>query len=156
MIRPGSRPGRRRRAGLTLIEILTLIAALVVLAAAGIPLWRTHQLRERRSDAIDGLLAVQAAQDRHFAAHARYASGAEMHAAPPEGLGLGSGTPRGHYTVKIERDEDGLGYVAIARASKRESRTDARCQEFRLDQHGRRSASDAAGEDTSADCWNRL
>jgi type IV pilus assembly protein PilE len=156
MILPGSRPRRRHQAGLTLIEILTLVTVLVVLTAAAIPLWRTHQLRERRSDAIDGLLAVQAAQDRHFAAHAQYAGGTQMHAAPPEGLGLGAATPRGHYTVKIERDEDGLGYVAIARASKRESRTDARCEEFRLDQHGRRSASDAAGEDTSADCWNRM
>ena len=45
----------RRSSGLTLIEILTLVVALVVIVAVAIPLWRTHELREQRQRAIQVL-----------------------------------------------------------------------------------------------------
>lgn len=147
----------RRQHGLTLIESLTIVVALVVVIAVAIPLWRTHELRTQRADAIEALLAVQSAQDRHFANHARYADGSQAHLAPPAGLGLSAASPRGHYTVVIERAGDELGYVAIARTRSRgPGASDARCLELRVDQHGRRSAINADGEDSSADCWNVL
>jgi type IV pilus assembly protein PilE len=148
---------KRREDGLTLIEVLTIVVALIVVIAVAIPLWRTHELRTRRADAIEALLAVQSAQDRHFADHARYADGRHAHLAPPAGLGLSASSPRGHYTVVIERASDELGYVAIARTQSRgPGASDARCLEMRVDQHGRRSAISADGEDSSADCWNEL
>jgi type IV pilus assembly protein PilE len=68
----------RRARGLTLVEILTLVVALVVIAAVAIPLWRVHVLHEKRSEAMKTLLEIQAAQDRHFGEHARYAGAGEL------------------------------------------------------------------------------
>ena len=137
----------RRQAGLTLIEILTLVVALVVIVAVAIPLWRTHELREQRKRAITVLRDVQSAQDRYFGEHAQYADAAH--------LGVALEAPR--YAFEVRLSGDRLGYVAAAIASKGKigGTADARCTRLSIDQHGRRSASDAAGEDSTSDCWNR-
>jgi type IV pilus assembly protein PilE len=146
-----------RHSGFTLIEVLTVLVALVVVAAVAIPLWRTHQLRVRRADAIEALLAVQSAQDRYFGAHAEYADGSRLVAAPPEGLGIQRKSTLGFFDVEVQRSADGLGYVGIARAaSPGDGPPDTRCAQMRMDQHGRQSAVNDIGEDSSADCWNRL
>jgi type IV pilus assembly protein PilE len=146
-----------RHSGLTLIEVLTVLVALVVIAAVAIPLWRTHQLRVRRADAIEALNAVQSAQDRYFGAHAEYADGSRQLAAPPNGLGIQRKSRLGFFEIEVQRSADGLGYVATARSVKRDDGPpDTRCAQMRMDQHGRQSALNDIGEDSSADCWNRL
>jgi type IV pilus assembly protein PilE len=147
----------RREAGVTLLEVLTGVVALVVIIAVAIPMWRTHQLKVRRGEAIDALLAVQAAQDRYFARHARYAEESLMPVAPPDGLGVRAASEHNSYSIHIERAADALGYVTIARAMESGAASrDPRCADMRLDQHGRRSAFNSEKEDSSADCWNRL
>jgi type IV pilus assembly protein PilE len=142
--------------GLTLVEVLTAVVALVVVVSVAIPMWRTHQLKVRRGEAIDALLAVQAAQDRYFAAHARYADWSRAHAAPPQGLGLRAASEHNAWAIRVELDRDELGYVAIARPMHvGAANGDPRCADMRLDQHGRRSATNSDGEDSSADCWTR-
>jgi type IV pilus assembly protein PilE len=137
----------RRQAGLTLIEILTLVVALVVIVAVAIPLWRTHELREQRRQAIKVLRDVQSAQDRYFGEHAQYADAAH--------LGVALEAPP--YGFEVRLSDDRLGYVASAVASKGTlgGTTDARCTRLSIDQHGRRSAADSAGEDSTSDCWDR-
>ena len=108
-----------RQSGVTFIEILTAVVALVVITAVAVPLWQTHQLRVRRADAIEALLAVQASQDRYFGAHAEYADNSRLVAAPPEGLGIQTRSKLGHYDIEVQRSADGLGYVAIAHSVNR-------------------------------------
>ena len=107
-------PSARAR-GFTLVEIYTVLVTLAVLAAIAIPMWRTHLLRVRRADAMTALNSIQAEQDRIFGRDARYADAAALSRPPPEGLGLGAGTPHGYYTIELQTDTDGLGYRAIAR-----------------------------------------
>ena len=137
---------RRPESGVTLIEVLTILVALVVLAAVAIPLWRTHELRSQRRVATDALFAIQSAQDRHFGRHARYAQAGQLELQP---------APAG-YAVEVQRGDDQLSYVATVRALRLAGRTfDARCAQFGIDQHGRRFALDESGEDSTADCWER-
>ena len=94
------------------------------------------------------MVAVQAAQDKYFGTHARYADGTAA-------LGLKNTSPRGLYEIRVQPAADALGYWAAARSRALPGeRTDARCVELRIDQNGRRFASDADGVDRSADCWN--
>lgn len=135
----------RRDSGLTLIEILTVIVALVVIAAVAISLWRTRELRAHRQVAVEALRAIQVAQDRHFAQHARYAELAE----------LGTTPVVADYTVNVQLGEDKLTYLATARINKRAgTHVDTRCPEMGTDQHGRRFAHDESGQDSTEDCWN--
>jgi Tfp pilus assembly protein PilE len=147
-----------RQSGLTVIEMLTVLVALVVLAAIAIPLWHTYQMRVRREGAVDALLAVQTAQDKHFAAQAQYADDAQTFTGTAPGLGVSRVSAGDFYRVEVQRTADRLGYVAVARANKviEGVRVDSRCHEFRLDEQNRRWSLDLEGEDSTADCWNRL
>jgi type IV pilus assembly protein PilE len=146
-----------RQVGVTVTQILTALIALLVIIAVAIPLSRSHDLRTRRADAIAALDALQAAQDRYFGQHARYADDAVLHGAPPGGLGLGRKSPLGFYEIELRRSADTLGYVALAKVIRSaDGPGDPRCAELRLDQLGRRSAVNDEGADTSADCWNEL
>jgi len=147
---------RRPQGHLTLIEALTLLVAVVVLIAVAVPLWRSHELDARRAEAQEYLEALQKAQDAYFGAHARYADASALHAAPPQGLGLRAESPAGYFVIDIELSADGLGYLVRARGiDKPDRRSDARCAEFRIDHQGRRTASNAEGADTTADCWRK-
>lgn len=142
--------------GLTLLELLTGVVAVVVIAAVALPMWRIHQVRGQRAEAIAALLAVQIAQDRHFATHAHYVDDAGLTLAPPAGLGLTRTSRNGVHDIALRRSADRLGYVAVATfASTGGAIDDPRCVELHLDQHGRRSARDQSGEDTTTDCWQQ-
>jgi Tfp pilus assembly protein PilE len=135
-------------------EILTAIVVLVVIGAIAVPLWKTHDLRARRQDAIDALRAVQTAQDNYFGKYARYADESQLRASSPQTLNEKASSPRGYYRVTVSKSADDLAYTASARTQPLEGETaDTRCVELRIDQNGRRFAVDAEGEDRSGDCW---
>lgn len=141
--------------GFTVIEILTALVVIAVLAAIAIPMWRTHLLRVRRAEARDALLGLQAAQDRFFGRNARYATAAQLSARAPEGLDLPGTTAHGLYAITLETAADGLGYRASARAVARAGQdADDRCAVFTIDHVGQMSATDPSGTDRSADCWH--
>ena len=138
----------------TIREMLTAVVALAVLTAVAVPMWRTHQLRIRREDAMDALRAVQVAQDDYFGKHARYATEEQLREAEPDAMSGKGMSPRGYYRVSLQRSEDELTYAAVAHVVPMEGQTeDTRCVEMRIDQNGRKFAVDSAGEDRSADCW---
>src|SRR6476469_8399576 len=122
--------------GFTLAEILTVVVVIAVLAAVAVPLWCVHLLRVRRADAINALIAVQNAEDQYFGRNARYASGTQLNAPNPAGLGLESRSARGYYDIEV-RSADGLGFTATARANQSGAQTDdTRCVEFSIDHNG--------------------
>ena len=84
------------------------------------PLWRMHLLRVRRTEAIDALIALQAAQDRHFGRHARYADSAQLTAPAPEGS-ASSRTPHTVSTTSAadQRRRTGLPAPRRARRARR-------------------------------------
>ena len=134
--------------------MLTALVVLVVLVALAIPTWRNHLLRVQRSEARAALFAIQSAEDRFFGKYARYASGLEIAAAPPKGLGIRAVSERGFYDLDVHTSTDGLAFTATAHAVKKGPDEDSRCVTFSLDQNGRRRALDADGQDRSADCWS--
>lgn len=148
------RRSRLRTAGFTLAEILTALIVVAVLAALAVPLWRNHLLRVHRADGRAALIEVQTAQDKFFGTHARYASGGEIAAPAPRGLGLKAVSEHGFYRIAVQTSDDGLGFVATAHANSTQGQAeDARCIELTLDHVGRRRAVDSSGTDRSADCW---
>jgi type IV pilus assembly protein PilE len=138
----------------TITEILTGLVVAVVIAAIAVPMYRTHQVRDRRQEATDALRAVQSAQDDYFGKHARYADEAQLRASAPKALSDKGLSARGYYQLTVGKSADDLTYSAIARVIPLEAGiADTRCVELRIDQNGRRFAVDADGVDRSADCW---
>ena len=141
--------------GFTVMEVLTALVVIAVLAAIAVPMWRTHLLRVRRAEARDALTALQAAQDRYFGRHARYATGAQLATPAPGGLGLSPTTAHGLYAVSLETSADGLSWRGTARAIANAGQdADDRCASFGIDHVAQMSAADSSGADRSADCWH--
>lgn len=140
-----------RGAGVTLLEMLVVLALVGVLATWAYPSYRAHLLRAHRFEAIEALLAVAAAQERHHLGHGRYAAGLEPEVSP--GLDMAPVTTGGRYRLLVSASEPD-GFVARAQVQQGSGQDgDARCSEFGLDEAGRRWASDRAGGDSTRHCW---
>lgn len=81
--------------GFTLVETLVILVVLVLLVAVAVPTYREHTIRARRTDAKLSLLAVAAAQERHFL-------DANAYAVNLVELGVGGLSRGGHYALEVE------------------------------------------------------
>jgi type IV pilus assembly protein PilE len=137
-----------------LLEALTAVVVVGVLAAIAIPSWRTHLLRARRGDATAALVDLQRAQDTFFARQARYADATRLTTPAPDGLGLADVSARGFYRIELTTDADGLGYTATAKILAAAGQSDdSRCVALSVDHVGQRRAVDSEGNDRTPDCW---
>jgi type IV pilus assembly protein PilE len=128
--------------GVTLIELVVVVAILALLASIAVPSYRQYVLRSNRAEAKAALLNLAAAQEKFYLQNNTYTN--ELTDAPPSGLGLGDTTETGLYTIEVDAADD-EGFTATATATGTQAQ-DSRCAEFGIDQAGARTA-------TSADCW---
>ena len=142
--------------GHTLADLLVALAIVALLATVAVPSYRGQLERARRSEARAALLAIAAAQEAHYLECRRYASALDADSAPscdPSRLRLPTTTAGGDYTVAItSADASGWSAHATAQPSGRQAR-DLECRDIGLDSAGHRTARDAAGRSTDAECW---
>jgi len=144
--------------GVTLIELVIVIAIIGILAAIAVPSYERYVLRSHRVQATAALLATAAAQEKFYLGCNTYtdnlvelptvADCADRGLGFPDGDGgtAGAQTEGGWYTITIDEadaDEFLITATAIGRQTK-----DTQCLEFTLDQTGTKTA-------TSEDCWRR-
>jgi type IV pilus assembly protein PilE len=133
---------RNKMRGITLIELVVVMAIVGVLASIAIPSYRQYLLRSHRAEAKSALLNLAAAQEKFYLQNNTYTD--ELTTAPPAGLGLPATTVNGHFTVAITAFDD-ESFTATATAAGGQAQ-DSHCASFTINQAGTRSA-------TSADCW---
>lgn len=140
-----------RTAGWTLIELMVTLLILAILAGFALPAYRSHVLRAHRVEAKSLLLELAAAQERFYLHHDRYASHAELAAAPPQGLGLAATTRNGRYRLTIDVADTRVFSATAAAIA--DQAADERCATFTIDAYGARTATSAAGIAAAA-CWD--
>ena len=64
--------GDRNASGVTLIELMTVVVVIGILAAIAVPSYRSYLLRANRTDAKRALLQVQAAEEKYYLSGQRY------------------------------------------------------------------------------------
>ena len=150
------RPGRHgpshplQRAGLSLIELLVVLAIAALLAGIAYPSYQGAVQKARRTEALAWFAQLQLAQARHRSNHPRHATLAE--------LGLGGRTPGGHYALSEEAPTS-TTYQVLASATGGQA-ADLRCRHLRL-QHLGADVQLASGPDLRVDnpdaanrrCW---
>lgn len=161
---PGMRLAvRPRPRGHTLLELLAalvIVACLVSLATAS---YAHFTVAARRFDARAALVALAAAQERHFLRHASYAgqlattdagtgsAGASDDSNTPDVLPSPAISPQAHYSLAIEA-VGATAYRLEARPRGAQAR-DTECAVFVLERSGLRTARSASGADTTRRCW---
>ncbi len=135
--------------GITLIELLTVIVVIAILASIAVPSYRNHLLRTQRAEAKTALLQLQAAQEKFYLHRNAYTD--DVTGAPPDGLGLPALTETGKYAISVELGADGQGYTATAMPAPgggQEDDTD--CGSLTITDTGVRGATGPRG---TQECW---
>ena len=145
-------------AGFTLVELLVTVAVVAILTTLATAGYRQYLRRANRADATTALLRIASAQEKHYLQNGRYASGDELPAAPPAGLGIPR-TERGYYRLAVEiPDGDAAsGFLATATVQPGAAQADDHdCWVFAIDAQGRRSArthDGGSGAEVTDRCW---
>ena len=92
---------KNKQHGVTLIELMIVVAIVAILAAVAIPAYQTQGERARRADGTSELTRIMDLQERFFANRfpPTYTDDLNM-----LGLGMASGvpTPEGHYLITAD------------------------------------------------------
>lgn len=138
---------RRAERGITLIEMIIVVAILGIVASLVYPSYLDRTRKSRRVDATSTLMNIAGEQERFFLRNNRYANSAAE-------LGI-TESDNGLYSIAIVPAGDGTEYVATATPIAGKSQEyDVDCTAISIDQLGRRLASGAtAGDDTASLCW---
>jgi type IV pilus assembly protein PilE len=128
--------------GFSLIELLTALAIVAILATITVPSFSGLVAKSRRADAVSALLQAQLAQERWRATHLGYA--ADL---PTLGL-TSSASADGYYRLRISR-ADAAGFIVIAEPVGVQEGD--HCGTFAIDGSGPRYAEGFADQT----CWRR-
>jgi type IV pilus assembly protein PilE len=139
--------------GVTLMELLTVIVVLGILAAIAVPSYRQYVVRANRTDAKTALMQLQAAQEKFYLQNNVYTN--KITDAPPTGLGLSTTTAHGLYTLGVTlvtvNDVPAQGFVASATPISGKGQTeDTKCDVFTITDAGKKGVSGSSGE---ISCW---
>lgn len=141
---------RRSQRGVTLIELMTVIVVMAILASIAVPSYRQYLLRSQRTDATTSLLRISAAQEKFYLQNNAYSE--DLVAAQADGgLGIGNVSPDGRYDLEVELTDDD-GFIARAEPRAGGGQTDdTKCTQFSITNSGVKAAEGAS--DANQSCW---
>jgi type IV pilus assembly protein PilE len=141
---------QRRVRGVTLIELMTVVVVVAILASIAIPSYRQYLLRSNRTEAKAVLLQLQTAQEKFYLQRNAFTD--DVTGAPPTGLGLTGVTETGKYAITVVLDDgDGQSYTATATpAAGGGQEDDTQCVDFTIDERGTKGVTGPLGQ---RDCW---
>lgn len=146
---------KTRQHGVTLMELLTVILIIALLASVAIPSYRSYLLRTQRAEGKTALLQLQAAQEKFYLNGNTYTD--EVTQPSPDGLGLPGVTETNKYEITVALDDGGQSYVASAEpAAGGGQEDDTRCGTLTISDTGVRGVvvgGDAGDAELIAECW---
>src|SRR6185295_816094 len=145
---------RYTQRGVTLIELMTVVVIVAILASIAVPSYRSYLLRAQRTDATTALLRIQSGMEKHLVQYGTYTDDLTGQT-KDGGLGLTTVSEQGNYDLKIDLDKPKAGfYTASAKArNDKGQKDDTRCALFTVDYSGLRHAEDSGGADRTTECW---
>ncbi len=136
--------------GLTLLELVLVLAISAILLSIAYPLYTDHVQRARRIEAIAALQVIALAQERFYILQGQYATQLTDLALHTPAWQAGT-TEQGYYQLALAAQTDTQTYRVTATAVGPQIR-DTVCRQYWLDQLGRRGTTDSTGE-SSTGCW---
>lgn len=147
-----------REQGMTLLELVIVVAVAGILASIAVPSYRNYVLRANRTEGRGALLALAAAQEKFYLQCNTYATTLDPNAATDcdtSQLRLSTSSERGHYDITMT-SADASGWTAeAAPASTSPQLDDVRCQRYGLTSTGLRSARTSVDTPNDSECWGK-
>lgn len=138
-----------RQRGLTLVELMVVVAVLAVLATVAYPLYTNQVQKARRADAKVALETIAMAQERRYTVEGSYASSLADGTLNLSGVLSGGNSEEGYYTLTLT----GGGQTFQVAATKTGAQQDDNdCKQFTINQLGTKSAKNQADADAPT-CW---
>jgi type IV pilus assembly protein PilE len=144
----------RREGGMTLIELLTVVAIVGILAAIAYPAYSRFVMQTNRTDATKTMQLAAQSLERCYSANFTYT--------PPAGCNvLGTvtapganplQTPNNYYTITLTI-LDAQDYTIKAAATAPPQASDSQCKSFTLASSGQQTALDSNNNDNTRACW---
>jgi type IV pilus assembly protein PilE len=141
---------KRKQSGVTLMELLTVVAVIGILASVALPSYRRYLQRAQRTDATSALLRVQTAEEKRYLQLGSYTT--NLTAAPPTGLGLLATSERGYYNLSVATTTTGYTVTATPVSGGGQA-DDKSCGTFTINESGTRTALNTSGADNKTECW---
>lgn len=135
-------------AGMTLIELMLVIAIVAIIATLAWPSFTDQMRKGRRVDAISSLYKLQLDQERYRSLHYHYADTLAELGWTTNGDETAN-SPEGYYVIELE-SADASAFRASATPRAGTDQVHDRCQVFMLDQSG--PDLNASSEPA---CWSR-
>ena len=127
--------------GMTLIELLIVVAIVGILAAIAGPAWNDQVIKSRRADARNTLLAAQIGQEQYRANNLTYATSMSA-----MGMGSFDSTSRDYYRLEVV-SADATSFLITATPNGNQA-NDSTCNVFAVRQTGPEHSGYAA-----LSCW---
>lgn len=145
--------------GVTLIELMLVVAIVGIIGAVAIPSYRNYVVRAHRADAQLVLMQIAAAQEKFYLANNTYCADADMADDLPGGLGIADTSEHGYYDVEIvdAAFDLAVGYRAQVTATGGQLDSDADCKYFTLDHKGVKYGGTTPGTPSTDNpkCWGK-
>jgi type IV pilus assembly protein PilE len=139
----------RGKAGVTLIEVMVVVAIVGMLAAIAIPAYNNYVTRSRRSDAFTALETVRAAQEMYRAEKGFYASSFAGNVL----AGCSTNMAGDNYTISVNRP---TATTFTSTATPQNKQASANDFYFRTDQNGTQAYSSDGSSWNTDKKWEDL
>ena len=138
-----------KQKGLTLVELMVVVAVMAVIASIAYPLYTNQVQKTRRADAKVALHEIALAQERYFTVNGEYA--ASLSSLQVSTGIQGGSSDKGYYTITLTRSgTDNEQFTVRADTSSSGAQSgDTDCARFQIDQTGAQTATDGSG----TNCW---
>ena len=136
--------------GMTLIELMIVVAILGIIVAIGYPSYTDHVKKARRAEGMGELLELADRMERHYSDVGTYDQndGSDMTATVIYGK---TNTANSYYTLSVDAGTDNVQFtVRAAPTSKGQQNTD-KCGTFVITSQGTKSVT--GGSLGTTDCW---
>ena len=143
--------------GVTLLELMIVVAIIGIIMAFALPSYRDYTVRAHRVDAKTMLTRISAAQEKFYLVNNEYCANADMDELMPDGLGIDHYSNEGYYNVTIDDGafDSAVGYSIVATAVGGQLDGDAGCKVLSINHRGVRFGGPSNGGTDDPHCWGK-